>query len=569
MKPAGRRVLFWWAMNSTRAAEYKARADTFAEQGETELAIQTYRQALDLKADYFEVHANLGNLLVDADRLDAALSHYRKAAQLRPDIAELHDNLGNALRLSGDPYAALAAHDRALQLKPGLIEAHINRGNALNDLRRQDEAVGEFTRVLNAAPMVPEAHFNLAVALNFQGDINTALEHYREALRLKPDFMAAVLGATEMLDRLGQAETARKQLQPFADRRSRDVYIAIAWASLASNDNERRESIANLEGLLTDKKVSQNVRRRIYFRLGALYDAMQSYDIAFENYRQGNGLVRGGDHAESLQGIEKLIDAFNPQNFRSLPRATNASDLPVFIVGLPRAGKTLVEEMLASHPRVTGAGELADVTSIMHAIEKDTGKDFPLGIDTLPVGKLDEYANEYLARREAGAFQGAARVVDTMPGNFQYLGLIRMLFPRAHIIHCRRDPLDQCLECYFKNFLRGYNYAYTSSLDDLACMYTHYSRLMRHWKETLALPLLEVRYEALVQQPEATCRELLGFVGLDWDPRCLDFHQPGKSQVMKAREIHEPVHTRFIGRWKNYEQHLQPLRDGLTRMTLT
>jgi tetratricopeptide (TPR) repeat protein len=552
-------------MNSTQAAECKSRADTLAEQGETELAIQTYRQALELRDDYFEVHANLGNLLVDAGRIDEALSHYRKAVQLRPDIAELHDNLGNALRLGGDPYSALAAHDRALQLKPGLIEAHINRGNALNDLRRQDEAVEEFTRVLNADPTVPEAHFNLAVALNFQGNINSALEHYREALHLKPDFMAAVLGATEVLDRLGEAESARKQLQPYADRRSRDVFIAIAYASLAGNDNERRESIADLECLPGDKKAGRNVKRRIYFRLGALYDEMQSYDIAFENYRQGNGLVRGGfDRTGSLQDIERLIDAFSPQNFRSLPRATNDSDLPVFIVGLPRAGKTLVEEMLASHPQVTGAGELADVTNITHAIERVTGKDFPLGIDKLPVSKLDEYANEYLAKRKAGAFQGTTCVVDTMPGNYQYLGLIRMLFPRARIIHCRRNPLDQCLECYFKNFLRGHNYAYTASLDDLAFMYMHYSRLMRHWKETLELPMLEVRYETLVQQPEAACRELLEFVGLAWEPQCLDFHQPGKSRVVKGQEIHEPVHTRFIGRWQNYEQHLQSLKKALT-----
>jgi len=552
-------------MNNTQAAECKTRADAFAEQGETELAIQAYRQALDLKDDYFEVHANLGNLLVDVDRIDAAISHYHKAAQLRPDIAELHDNLGNALRISGDPYAALAAHDRALQLKPGLTEAHINRGNALNDLGRQDEAVEEFTRVLKTDPTVPEAHFNLAAALSFQGEKNAALEHYREALRLKPDFMAAVLGATEMLDRLGQPESARKQLQPFADRRSKDVFITIAHAGLAAGDDERRESITDLESLLGGKKVSRNITRKIYFMLGTLYDAMQSYDGAFENYRQGNGLVREEfDRAGRLQNIDRLIDAFNPESFRSLPRAANTSELPVFIVGLPRAGKTLAEEMLASHPRVTGAGELADVTNIMRAIEADTGMDFPLGIDKLPVGKLDEYANEYLERRKAGAFQGATRIVDTMPGNFQYLGLIMMLFPHAHIIHCRRNPLDQCLECYFKNFFRASEYAYTSNLDDLAFMYSHYSRLMRHWKETLALPLLEVRYEALVQQPEATCRELLDFVGLAWDPRCLDFHQLGKSQLMKAREIHEPVHTRFIGRWKNYERHLQPLIDGLT-----
>ena len=552
------------AMTNTEAAECKSRGDTFAGQGEIELAIRAYRQAVGLKDDYFEAHANLGNLLVDSDRIAEALRHYRKAVRLRPDIAELHDNLGNALRLGGDPYAALAAHDRALQLKPGLIEAHINRGNALNDLGRQDEAVEEFSWVLNTDSTVPEAHFNLAVALDSRGNINAALDHYREALRLQPDFTDAVLGVTEMLGRLGETEAARKQLQHFAGRRSSDVFIAIAYASLAADDDERRKSITDLECLLGNKNISHDVKRRIYFRLGLLYDDMHSYDSAFENYRQGNALVRGEfDRAGSLQKIQQIIDTFGFQNICSLPGATNDSQLPVFIVGLPRAGKTLVEEMLAGHPQVTGAGELADVTNIMHAIEEDTGHIFPLGLDQLPASKLDKYANDYLARRQAGAFPGTTRVVDTMPGNYQYLGLIRMLFPRARIIHCRRDPLDQCLECYFKNFLRGHEYTYTASLDDLAFMYRHYSRLMRHWQETPGLQLLEVRYEALVQQPEATCRELLDFVGLARDQGCLDFYQPGNSRVIKDQEIHEPVHSRFIGRWQNYQQHLRPLMDGL------
>ena len=547
-------------MNNAEAAECKSRGDTFAGQGEVELAIQAYRQAVGLKDDYFEAHANLGNLLVDSDRIEEALCHYRKAVRLRPDIAELHDNLGNALRLGGDPYSALAAHDRALQLKPELIEAHINKGSALNDLRHYDEAVVEFNRALNAAPTVPEAHFNLAIALSLQGNIHASIDHYREALRLKPDFMDAVLGVTELLNRLGETESARKQLQQFAGLRSKDVCIAIAYASLAGNDSERRKSITDLEHLLKDEHVSQNIKRRIYFRLGTLYDEMCLYDSAFENFRQGNGLVRGKfDRAASLQKIEQLIDTFGSQNASSLPGARNASELPVFIVGLPRAGKTLIEEMLAGHPQVTGAGELADIANITRAIEVDTGKVFPLGLDKLPASKLDEYASEYLAKRQAGAFQGTTRVVDTMPGNYQYLGLIRMLFPRARIIHCRRDPLDQCLECYFKNFLRGDEYAYTASLDDLAFMYRRYSRLMRHWQEIPGLQLLEVCYETLVQQPEAICRELLDFVGLAWDQSCLDFHQPGNSRVISDRQIHEPVHARFIGRWRNYAEHLQPL----------
>ena len=218
-----------------------------------------------------------------------------------------------------------------------------------------------------------------------------------------------------------------------------------------------------------------------------------------------------------------------------MPSATNDSELPVFVVGMPRAGKTLTEQILASHPQITGAGELTNMTEITDVIKQLTGQPFPMGMEHLSVDQLNGMAEGYLSQLRERAFPGSLRVVDTMPGNIHLLGLIRKLFPRARIIHCIRDPLDTCLECYFKNFRRCHPYA--NDLEDLGFRYQHYQRLSRHWRDLPGFPLLEVRYEELVKHPEKVSREILDYLGLPWDSRCLDFHNPGNSRLTGAFEI--------------------------------
>jgi hypothetical protein len=228
---------------------------------------------------------------------------------------------------------------------------------------------------------------------------------------------------------------------------------------------------------------------------------------------------------------------------------------------MPRSGKTLIEQILAAHPRVTGAGELPDIRDMSSALERQTGAPFPLNVGQLTVDQLGELANDDLSRRIAEAFPHTLRVIDTMPFNIEQLGFIAMLFPRAHIVHCRRDPRDMLLECYFKDFGAGHSYA--SELADLAYRYRRYDRLCQHWKNALAMPQLEVHYEELVRDPEPVIRRLSEFLGLQWAPECLNFHRSSAVRLIGGQRLREPINDRAVGRWKDYQRHLQPLLEAL------
>lgn len=273
-----------------RAVKHKGLADSLAAQGKAAQAVQHYREAIELRPDYFEVHTNLGNLLLAMGQVNEALVHYREAARLRPDIAALHDNLGNAFRISGDPASAVSCHEEALRLQPRLLAAHLNLGNALVDLGRLAEAIQLFEQALQLAPETEEAHCSLGNARQEQCLFDDALAHYREAIRLRPHFTEAVIGEFNVLMKLGDRKEARRCIQTHAGVRNKDSWIALAFSRIARGDEERLASLAELEGLLSPGVSNKNELGKLYFRLSDLCDALHSYEQAFEYYRQANEL---------------------------------------------------------------------------------------------------------------------------------------------------------------------------------------------------------------------------------------------------------------------------------------
>jgi hypothetical protein len=248
-----------------------------------------------------------------------------------------------------------------------------------------------------------------------------------------------------------------------------------------------------------------------------------------------------------------------------MPRARVQSDRPIFIVGMVRSGTSLVEQILASHPAVYGAGELPDVTEITRALPGLLGTDdrYPEFLPILNQEAVDSMACRYLDRLNQIA-PGAMRVTDKMPGNFMYLGLIELLFPGARIIHCMRDPVDTCLSAYFQDFSNNHPYAY--DLSNLGAFYRGYLKLMAHWRKVLHLPLLEVRYEDLVADQERISRTLIEFCGLEWDSRCMQFHDSRRFvETASHDQVNRPLCHHSIARWKNYERHLAPLLAELNK----
>jgi hypothetical protein len=261
--------------------------------------------------------------------------------------------------------------------------------------------------------------------------------------------------------------------------------------------------------------------------------------------------------------MDALMNIYSPEFMARMPRASIRSERPVFIVGMVRSGTSLVEQILASHPAVYGAGELPDIIQTVLSLHTVLGTEqhYPQCLSKLTQEKTDWLAQQYLGHL-ASLSPDAARVIDKMPGNFMHLGFIELLFPGARIIHCMRDPLDTCLSAYFQDFSRTHQYSY--DLSNLGAFYREYLRVMQHWREVLKLPMLEVRYEELVANQEAVTRRMVEFCGLEWDERCMQFHK-AKRYVATASydQVRQPLYNKSAGRWKHYERFLEPLRKGL------
>jgi hypothetical protein len=301
----------------------------------------------------------------------------------------------------------------------------------------------------------------------------------------------------------------------------------------------------------------------LHYALGKYFDDVRQYDAAFSQYRQANELTKryGVEYnrAKLTRRIDKIISSFDATFVRACHEGVSASEVPVFIVGMPRSGTSLTEQILASHPAVFGAGEVTFWNAAYNTY-RDAELDGKAGANLLP-GMAAAYLDQLALLSD-----GAPRVVDKMPANFMYAGLIHAAFPRARIIHMRRHPLDTCLSIYFQNFFNiG---AYANDLNDLAHYYSEYVRVTHHWQAVLpAATLLEVPYEALIADQESWTRRILDFAGLPWDPKCLDFHHTDRSVITASRwQVRQKINAASAGRWRNYEKYVSPLQHLIQRI---
>ncbi len=501
--------------------------------GKLDEATACYEEAVRLRPDLFAARNNLGDALLKQGKPEQAEACLRQAVLLQSNRGELHYNLGKALQAQGKGAEARACLERAVRLKPDLAQAHSSLGLLLVQEGEDDAAVPCFEQAVRLRPRDASAHSNLATALVEQGKVEEAAAHYREALRLNPNCVAAL------------ANTAIHDLFPLTD-----------------------DQVGRILALLTHPRLPLADASVLHFALANLRSRAGDDDGAFDHFRQGNALRRrlyqqtGGafDPEAHRRETDRRIRTFTPEYFRRVEGFGLDSEAPLFIVGMPRSGTTLVEQILSRHLQVFGAGELADVGRLAQSLAAPAEDDLassPL-MDRQRVRELAERHLERLTHLGGAAL----RVSDKMPTNFLHLGLIAALFPQARVVHCRRDPLDACVSCYLQHF-HGLNFTY--DLTDLGIFYREYERLTAHWRAVLPLRLLEVSYEELVTNQEEVSRRMVSFCGLDWDERCLAFHEnPRPVHTRSTLQVRRPIYASSVGRWKRYEKHLQPLREALT-----
>ncbi|MHA1528200.1 MAG: tetratricopeptide repeat protein [Alphaproteobacteria bacterium] len=516
--------------------------------GKHEEAVASYSKALQLRPENSKAHFNLGNALKALGKHEEAIASYTKALQLEPDYVEAHNNLGIAFRALVKHEEAIANYTKALQLKPDFAEAHNNLGTALSDLGKYDEAAASYTKALQLEPDDVEAHNNLGIALTALVKHVEAIASFTKALQIKPDFAEALsnLGAVLHLSgRDTEAEAAcRRALELVPDNMNayRNLAFAHRFQPLDPLLNELNRQLARQPrdgpsptGLLE--------------ALGKAHDDLGLYDKAFSYYRKANQEFAGRvsyDPTAQREQIEAIKSAF-PQSLLCPDRSPSAV-MPIFVVGMSRAGKTLVESLLAQHPAVIAAGERKEWWRALDWVRGKSGiaDPFPACVDSLTSVQIREMGEHYLDQiRLRGQLPDGRFYVNTMPGHYRHLGLIFRAFPSVKVIFCQRQPLDQCLSIYFKIFMHGHEYSY--DLQNLAAYYLNYQKMMAYWLRLYDQQILTVQYETLVRKPLEVGRRLYAHCELDFAPAALraDFK------------------TDQIDHAKHYEGQLAPLRAAL------
>ncbi len=504
--------------------------------GKVDAALELIGRALEISPHHVATRLSLGNALMRADRVADAVAAYKGVLELQPDLPEAHFNLGNSLQLLGRLQDAVDAYNRALQLKPDYAKAYNNLGNTLRTLGRLEEALETYDQAISRRTAGFEAALeNKALLLKALGRLAESLQATDHALELDPNSVPAW--------------HIRAQLKKFS---AGDPEIEAMEAVLAS-----REQQLCLED-----------RIRLRFALGKAWLDVGNAGRAFEHLHDANRLKRSTltyDTALTGRWMRDIARTFTPDLMAKLAGAGDPTQTPVFIVGMPRSGTTLLEQILASHPDVHGAGELTLLRDLVAGFEANAAVDpdaYPQLLAQLQPRDLAPLGRKY-AERLCALAPGRKRVVDKEPLNFLYCGLIHLILPNARIVHCRRNALDTCLSCYTKPFVGELGFAY--DLRELGLYYRYYESLMAHWR-TLLPPerFMEVDYEALVEDLEGQGRRLVDFCGLEWNEACLTFHQTRRHVLTaSAVQVREPLYRSSVGRWKSCARYLEPLLRAL------
>ena len=538
------------------------------DQGQLDNAVESLRQAVKYQPSYAEGYFNLGLCYEKQELYGAAESSYRQALNARPSYPEAHARLGALLVKLNNFDEAIDHYRRVLELKPDdYVEIYNELANLLLDhkdpLDNYPEAERCYRKALALRPDLVEVHLNLAIMLLEMGSLEDAKVHFQRALDIESDCVGALAGMAMVLEHQGNFEEGMALLRPLLITGSLDIHVALAYAALARHFDERLEAVALLERF-DDQSMATTERVQLHFALGKLYDELKDYAKAFEHFYRANTMedVRYNE-SESKRPFNEMIEVFSKKSMERRARASNCSRLPMFIVGMPRSGTSLVEQILASHPEVYGAGELEDMHRIATTISAaaKTSLPYPYSVDSLNRKQLDKIAEMHLGR--LGRYsKTATRVTDKMPHNFMGLGLIDQLFPGARVIHCKRDPVDTCLSIYFQRF--NMHHPYACDLAALGFYYRQYERLMEHWKSVLRIPIMEVQYEELVANQEEVSRAMVEFCGLKWNDECLHFYASKRvTKTPSYDQVRRPIYKKSVARWKNYERFLDPLLNEL------
>ena len=530
------------------------------QKGNHETALKNVKKAIDLNPKNQQYHYNCAEIYKALKKNENAIKYYKKAISLNPNYTAAFNNLGNMLRDEKKYKESVEYLKCAIKLNGNFSEAYHNLGLSYKKLNDYKNALSCFEKAISINPNLVEPYNNIGVILKIFNQYDKALDYFKKALSIDPNFFFAKYNIGSALKELGRKEEA---IQSFEEALSINPASPETHHNL-SLLNPKIKNATIIEKYLTNPELNDNDAAIYHYSLGAIYDKDNDFDKAFTHYHKANQFERKEiDYSAERHSsfIDNLIEIYSKKFFDKLKIQGSDTKIPIFIVGMPRSGTTLIEQIVSSHPDVFGAGELLLLVNSEKNIIKQINSNIPYPkcmteiTDTI----ISDSASEHLSELKKYSPQ-SKHVTDKLPHNFLRIGLIKILFPNARIIHCQRDSLDTCVSIFLNRFALPIGNEFTFDLTELAKYYLDYQRLMLHWQSIFSEEIYDLHYEELVRNQEKISRELIEYIGLEWDENCLDFYKNERAiKTMSFDQVRQKIYTGSVKRWEKYQKFLNPL----------
>jgi tetratricopeptide (TPR) repeat protein len=528
-------------------------------------AARTFELAIGKSTGFALAHNNLGHVLRSMGNLKRAKKEFHRARSIDPDFARAHHNLGSIHAALKDYDLAAACFRRGLEIEPGETSAYSNLAEVLQFKGKYAEALDVYRKALEVDSERADLHAGYGALQHSFGDIDEALESYRRALELDSDNVVALAGRALLEEIMGRVEEGWSLIEPSIIAQTKDPGLLHAAGRLLRRQRRYEEALSLLLPLRERSDSFWSRNPVLYYTLGEIYDELGQFDAAFEHFTKANTLKPANfDPASHHRQIMRVSRFFSSDKLKQLPHADTCERTPVFIIGMPRSGTSLLEQILASHSHVHAGGERLELPALIKQLPSILGTEatYPDCLDVLTQGTVTDLRDRYLAGY--GDIRGdATQFTDKRPWNFLHVGMIELLFPNARLVHCVRDPFDTTLSIYFQN-LNARTEPYATNLDHIAEYYGEYRRMMVHWSSVSTLPIWEMRYEEMVVDQEGCTRRLLDFLEIEWEPECLQFHKsPRVVNTASYAQVRKPIYSSSVDRHANYAQHLSSIAGRL------
>ncbi|WP_297772099.1 sulfotransferase [uncultured Roseovarius sp.] len=538
--------------------------------GQREEAEKLMREGLDKAPEDPLQHADLGVLLAQSNRLDDAIHHFREAVDLAPNFGVAHSNLGGALVLEKKFGEAVYHLEKAIELEGSLLDAHTNLGIAYSQTNQHKKAVEVLYKALSIDPLSVRAHIQLSAALYRIERHDTAEHHARRAIELEPKAAEAYLNLGNALGSAGKMDEAADALLSVAGRPPVGVPAMSRLIHLRKTKADAPEMQILDQYLSRVDSLADEARSTVHFAAGKAFDDLGEYDTAFEHFHKANEIskeIYPFDAEAYVARAERLREFASPALLKRCDGAGVKDLAPIFISGMPRSGTTLMDQMFSRHPRVMAGGELRAMPAAMHQASRlrdALQEERP--VEEIGPDDFTRLGETYMDGVRAEGIK-SEYVSDKMPSNYLYAGMISLALPRAKIIFMRRHPLDCLLSNYMQHF--GQNQPFSTDFQNLALVYREFDTMVNYWSEVIPERVRVVNYEDVTADVEGQMRNVLEWVGLDWDPEVLNYKSSSRQvNTASMAQVREPIYTRAVARWKNYGTNLKglaaPLSDYLS-----